>query len=281
VQLLSICAKGEKLKRRATIISNTVQSNFESDGALANQLTVCDPVVPALSGVDATLTLPEDTLQYFESGESSRDLPSNQLLAESNGDTGVASYFATPPSPMDSYIRVQRVSFHAACVHNALALGVTLSRIATHTCGDGPLPSPWCQPQPVPRGYAFEFQHREDEDDSPCTLALLTATPELSPTKNQSKHPHELYIDCLPFPDFREKLLAMQATEPKIFDEDELKLDLDFRDAFVCWGPTPWESKSWEIQTWFLKKWWMITGGESGEMANSSRWWKMMRGELA
>jgi hypothetical protein len=73
----------------------------------------------------------------------------------------------------------------------------------------------------------------------------------------------------------------MQATEPKIFDEDELKLDLDFRDAFVCWGPTPWESKSWEIQSWFLKKWWMITGGESGEMANSSRWWKMMRGELA
>jgi len=163
--------------------------------------------------------------------------------------------------PMDSYIRVQRYSFHAACIENAFILGVTLVQLKDHKCGHDRLVSPWLS------------RHVD------TTLNEHSVVPDLSPSEGQKKHNHDLYIDCLPFKDFREKLLALRSVEPKIFDEEDFIKDLDYRDAMQCWGPTPWEDKSWEVQLWFLRKWWMITGGENGNMGTSSRWWRMLRGE--
>ncbi|KAF2417717.1 hypothetical protein EJ08DRAFT_666381 [Tothia fuscella] len=164
--------------------------------------------------------------------------------------------------PMDIYIRVQRYSFHAACIENAVALGVTFAQIKYHKCGHDRLVSPW---------VSQSVYTNLDEN---------AVVPDLSPGEAQKKHDHDLYIDCLPFKDFREKLLALRSAAPKIFDEEDFIRDLDYRDAMQCRGPTPWENKSWEIQTWFLNKWWMITSGESGEMGTCSKWWRMFRGEL-
>ena len=164
--------------------------------------------------------------------------------------------------PMDSYIRVRRYSFHAASIQNAFILGVDFTQIKDHKCGRDRLVSPWVN------------------QSMNTTLDEHAVVPDLSPGEGQKKHDHDLYIDCLPFKGFREKLLALRSVEPKIFDEEDFIHDLDYRDAMQCWGPTPWEDKSWEVQVWFLNKWWMITGGESGEMGQSSRWWRMFRGEL-
>jgi hypothetical protein len=171
------------------------------------------------------------------------------------------SHSASLSIPMDSYIRVRRYSFHAAGVQNAFVLGITFAQLKDHKCGRDRLVSPWLG------GHAM------------TTLNEHSVVPDLSPSKGQKKYDHDLYIDCLPFKDFREKLLALRSVEPKIFDEEDFIHDLDYRDAMQCWGPTPWEDKSWEVQTWFLRKWWMITGGENGDMGSSSRWWRMLRGE--
>jgi hypothetical protein len=171
--------------------------------------------------------------------------------------------FASSPSiPMDSYIRIGRYSFHAACVENANILGISFAQLQEHECNNNRLGSPW----------------REATDGTPWHHVL--SAPDLSPTRGQCSYDHDLYIDCLPFKDFREKVLAVRSVVPRIFDEDDFIRDLDFRDAFQCWGPTPWQSRSWEVQPWFLKKWWMLTDGEVGEMATSSRWWRAFRGEM-
>ena len=189
--------------------------------------------------------------------------PSLDMLRPSFQPTSAPKYpdFTSPPIPMDSYIRVPRYSFHAASIENAFILGIPWDRIKIHKCGQDPLSSPW-----MSQSVGIE------PDDA-------TIVPDLRPSANQRKHNHELYIDTLPFKEFRDKVLALRAVDPPIFNEKDFILDLDYRNAMQCWGPTPWENKSWEVQQWFLKKWWMITGGENGEMAACSRWWTMLRGE--
>jgi hypothetical protein len=171
-------------------------------------------------------------------------------------------YVVSPSFPMDSYIRVRRYSFYAACFENALVLGVTFDKLKDHKCGHDRLISLWLR---QPTNYLLNEN---------------AVSPDLAPGEAQKKHDHDLYIDCLPFKDFREKLLALRSVDHKIFDKSEFIHDLDYRDAMQCWGPTPWENKSWEVKIWFLKKWWMITGGEHGEMGISIKWWRQFRGEL-
>jgi hypothetical protein len=163
--------------------------------------------------------------------------------------------------PLDSYIHVPRYSFYAAAAANAAVLGISFARLQEHKCGDNRMLSPWT------------------DHTSHVNLCELTGAPDLIAGECQRQYDHGLYIDCLPFKDFRENLLALRSVEPKIFDENDFIQDLDVRDAFRCWGPTPWEDRSWEVQPWFLRKWWMIIGGEDGEMATSSRWWRRFRGE--
>jgi len=197
-------------------------------------------------------------------GCTPNDLQLSLALPEPTGEADDAfmnSSFIASTIPMDSYVRVQRYSFHAACLENAAVLGVAFSQIKDHKCGYDRLVSPWVS----------QSTQITPED---------TVVPDLSPGEAQKRHDHDLYIDCLPFRDFREKLLALRSVEPKIFDEQDFIKDLDYRGAMQCWGPTPWENKSWEVQIWFLNKWWKITGGENGEMGTTSRWWRMFRGEL-
>jgi hypothetical protein len=138
---------------------------------------------------------------------------------------------------MDTYVHVPRYSFYAAGVANAAVLGVSFARIQEHKCSGDRMPSPWA------------------DHTSHVKVDELTSAPDLIAGENQRRYDHDLYIDCLPFKEFGEKLLALRSVEPKILN------------------------RSWEVQPWFLQKWWMITGGENGEMATASRWWRRFRGE--
>lgn len=112
--------------------------------------------------------------------------------------------------------------------------------------------------------------------------------PSLRPISSQLSVPHHPYIDSLPFPTFRRRILAALSTDPPLLDEDDLCIDLMVRDGLVCWGScdqggmdrgTPWDSCSWQAKGWFLRKWWWLIGGKDGELWSSSRWWASQRGE--
>ncbi|OCL13810.1 hypothetical protein AOQ84DRAFT_282391, partial [Glonium stellatum] len=99
---------------------------------------------------------------------------------------------------------------------------------------------------------------------------------------------HHPYIDILPFPNFRDRVLAATSTDPPLIDEDELCLDFS-NDGMVCWGSTSgnlgmqagvsWDMRSWEPAIWFLRKYWFLIDGQEDDMWKSARWWHMMRGE--
>jgi hypothetical protein len=176
-----------------------------------------------------------------------------------------------PSIPSDTYIRVHRCSLLNSFKANATMLGYTTDWVTTYGCH---LKSLWCQTLPQPQS---QVGVRVDWKEN--IPAMMKVAPDLAPTATQLQHPHLLYIDIFPFPDFREKMLALRAVRPKVFDEQNFMRDIDTGEAMCCWGPTPWEKRSWEVQPWFLRKWWMLTGGEEGEMGTLSRWWRRFRGE--
>ncbi|KAF2126305.1 hypothetical protein P153DRAFT_434071 [Dothidotthia symphoricarpi CBS 119687] len=176
-----------------------------------------------------------------------------------------------PSIPRDTYIRVHRYSLLNSFMENATMLGYTLDWVTTYGCH---LKSLWCPTLPQPQSQmGIRVHWRED------IPAIMKVAPDLAPTATQLQYPHLLYIDIFPFPEFREKMLALRAVRPKVFEEEDFRRDIDTGEAICCWGPTPWEKRSWEAQPWFLRKWWMLTGGEEGEMGSLSRWWRRFRGE--
>jgi hypothetical protein len=271
----SVCQRAYDISIDATIADRNSGAVCSELFAASNNASGSSNAFPLETDMGLGMALSRPDLLAANSIPESRNGVDGQCPNQYNGmhfqslaDTSLLA----PSIPMDSYVRVRRFSFHAACVQNALLLGISFARILAHTCGDSLLPSPWFSPRPY---------SSPESDFNTAGQQILATAPDLSPTQSQFKHAHDLYLDCLPFPELREKVLVLQAGEPQIFDEDEFVRDLDYRDAMQCWGPTPWESRSWEVQVWFLKKWWMITGGEQGEMAMTSKWWRMFRGESA
>jgi hypothetical protein len=113
---------------------------------------------------------------------------------------------------------------------------------------------------------------------------------DLRPTKEQILIPHPGYIDALPWPDVRSRIIELIAHDPPLFDEDQFCMDME-NDGLRCWGSVsvrpgaqtmgsgaPWDARSWEAKTWFLAKWSFVVGGEEGELSRNSLWWREMRG---
>jgi Domain of unknown function (DUF3425) len=113
---------------------------------------------------------------------------------------------------------------------------------------------------------------------------------DLRPTRIQITTPHPGYVDVLPFPSVRSRIIELLANDPPLFDEDEFWRDIE-AGGLMCWGSiavrrgtrstaggAPWDSRSWEAKTWFLAKWSFIVGGEDGELGRASEWWREMRG---
>lgn len=114
--------------------------------------------------------------------------------------------------------------------------------------------------------------------------------PHLRPTIAQIRHRHHPYLDGLPFPTLRERIIEACSLESPILDEEELCDDLE-KGGLICWGSylgdgncatgsgAPWDFRSWEAQPWFLRKWWFFIGGSQGELFQQTRWWHEMRGD--
>lgn len=114
--------------------------------------------------------------------------------------------------------------------------------------------------------------------------------PHLRPTIAQIRHRHHPYLDGLPFPTLRERIIEACSLESPILDEEDLCDDLE-KGGLICWGSylgdgnratgsgAPWDFRSWEAQPWFLRKWWFFIGRSQGELFQQTRWWHEMRGD--
>ncbi|KAF8859049.1 hypothetical protein BDZ45DRAFT_372188 [Acephala macrosclerotiorum] len=199
-------------------------------------------------------------------------LRADKLLVLQNASN---EYAASLPDIRRNHIRIKQVLFVAACVANASTLGIT---IVTPDCDD--LESPF-----------FRDNLSETSAKTACLNEFAHVRTCLRPCATQLMHRHHPYIDMLPFPTFRERVIKLACAEEPMIDEDDLCKDLSENDGLICWGSalgggsavtgtgTPWDSRSWEAQPWFLRKWWILIGGKDGEIYKQTQWWCEMRGE--
>ncbi|KAH8822008.1 hypothetical protein F5884DRAFT_769693 [Xylogone sp. PMI_703] len=181
------------------------------------------------------------------------------------------------PDIYKNNLRIKQFMFVAACLANAEALGIGLP-IHDHLCEDD-TESPF-----------FKAEISEEVAKRSCTTGFSDLKRDLRPCASQVTHSHHPYIDVLPFPTFRERIIKLACSEPPMIDEDELCSDLQ-NDGLICWGSSlgggssalgsgsPWDMRSWEAQPWFLRKWWILLGGADGEVYHQTQWWCEMRGD--
>ena len=198
-------------------------------------------------------------------------LRTDKILVLKNANT---DYTIPLPDIRRNCIRIKQVMFTAACIANASSLGFTLG---AENCDD--VESPF-----------FRDNISELAAKTACLSEFIDLNTHLRPTATQMMHKHHPYIDVLPFPTFRERVIRLACAEEPMIDEDDLCSDLQ-NDGLVCWGSSlsdgsaatgsgaPWDIRSWEAQPWFLKKWWILIGGAEGEIYKQTQWWCEMRGE--
>ena len=183
-------------------------------------------------------------------------------------------YVASLPDIRRNNIRIKQVLFVAACVANASSLGLSLDGLG-------------CESTESP---FFRNSVSESAAKTACLSDFPDVKTHLRPCATQLMYRHHPYIDVLPFPTFRERLIKLACAEEPMIDEDEMCKDLE-NDGLICWGSSlgggsaatgsgaPWDIRSWEAQDWFMKKWWILIGGAEGEIYKQTRWWREMRGE--
>ena len=216
---------------------------------------------------------PSSSSQGYEDGYSSKGikLRTDRILKLQNLSP---EYVAPLPNLRQNHIRMKQILFVAACAANASILGVTLG---TEDCEN--VESPF-----------FREMISESAAKTACLSDFTSLKTHLRPSPVQLLHSHHPYIDVLPFPTFRDRVIKLACTEEPMIDEDDLCEDLQ-KDGLICWGSSlgggsaamgsgaPWDIRSWEAQPWFLKKWWILIGGAEGEIYKQTQWWCDMRGE--
>jgi hypothetical protein len=201
----------------------------------------------------------------------SAQLRTDKILVLQNSNK---EYVASLPNIHRNNIRIKQVLFVAACVTNASCLGLPLEDL---NCDRGVSPF-------------FRDSVSESAAKAACPSDFPDLKTNLRPCATQLMYRHHPYIDVLPFPTFRERLIKLACAEEPMIDEDELCKDLE-NDGLICWGSSlgggsaamgsgaPWDIRSWEAQDWFMKKWWILIGGAEGEIYKQTQWWCEMRGE--
>lgn len=197
-------------------------------------------------------------------------LRTDKILIMRNQQQEHARYL---PDIYANCLSVRQFSVVAAARANAEVLGISFSQLT-----DPEAESPF-----------YRGHESMPTKELPDWANVRNRSPCLHPTPSQFRHSHHPYIDVIPFPTFRQRLIDLLSMDPPMVDEDEL-CD-DFSSGLICWGfstpgendatgsGAPWDLRSWEAQPWFLKKWWIVVGGTEGELFQQSKWWHEMRGD--
>jgi hypothetical protein len=175
------------------------------------------------------------------------------------------------PSPRVTSVNMKQLCSVAASRKNAEMFGATFEQLINPV-----MFSPFHDTAPTMLDCNLSF---------PEQWAHLT--PDMQPVPAQLRHRHHLWVDTLPSPTLRQRLLECIAF--KLIDGNDFCGDL-LKDGLICWGSSipgmdarsgsgaPWDVRSWEAQPWFMRKWWYVLGGREGELFRSSCWWSQMRG---
>ncbi|KAK9368736.1 hypothetical protein V1509DRAFT_639479 [Lipomyces kononenkoae] len=121
-------------------------------------------------------------------------------------------------------------------------------------------------------GHILKLSCGQDSDFHIRTLACALPLP-LVPTKQQQIVPHKPYIDVLPWPSVRDRILNSLAA----INEPELIHDLILGDLKV-WGSRPWDPAGWEVGPEFARKWWFLL---DDSIMHTTNFWRGQRGEEA
>jgi hypothetical protein len=111
-------------------------------------------------------------------------------------------------------------------------------------------------------------------------------SPHLRPTPAQILYPHHPWMDLLPFPALRDRIIILSSMQPVAIDLADLENDIFMKNGLFHWRPPgraapgqPWDMRSWEAERWFLKKWRILLGGQESEIWSQTNWWRETRGE--
>ena len=91
----------------------------------------------------------------------------------------------------------------------------------------------------------------------------------MAPTFKQQIVPHKTYVDTLPWPSLRDRIL----NSPSALNEQEFLTDVAL---LKVWGSMPWDPMAWEVGPEFAKKWWFLM--DEG-IIRTSNFWRAQRGE--
>ncbi|KAL4878187.1 hypothetical protein BJY04DRAFT_221335 [Aspergillus karnatakaensis] len=106
----------------------------------------------------------------------------------------------------------------------------------------------------------------------------------IRPTALQRSVTHHPWLDILPFPGVRDRiLLGLQA---RVLDEDQicvefscdlLSLEKDDTSSLLIWG-APWDARAWEFSAKLLERWAGLLSA-CPEIIQSTNYWRGQRGE--
>lgn len=110
------------------------------------------------------------------------------------------------------------------------------------------------------------------------TTMAPTLPAALKPTQLQLSTPHHAYIDLLPSPSLRDRLIAIGPANSNTFLMEVCTLVCDIEDTgqMIVWGEDWLNEFSWEFSAAVLERWggWLLTS-EWGQRAN---FWRRQRG---
>ncbi|RDW85150.1 hypothetical protein BP6252_02740 [Coleophoma cylindrospora] len=162
----------------------------------------------------------------------------------------------SPPSPYLNPLPNASTRTLSACIQNANIIGLFATVSA----------QPYCM---TPSSF---YRPWSSNDDLPLLLATASKSNlplALRPTVQQILYQHPSFLDLIPMPDFRAKVISIALGQGTARPETsklnllELKKDM-FQGGLVYNGNTqsgpsqPWDIRCWEAAGWFVRKWNML-----------------------
>lgn len=109
------------------------------------------------------------------------------------------------------------------------------------------------------------------KQSSGFNIGAASIPPSIAPTVQQQLVPHKPYIDMLPWPSVRDRILRSMTA----INEAEFIQDMGSEELKV-WGRAPWDQMSWEVGPNFAHKWWFLMDEKIISITN---FWRSQRGD--
>ncbi|KAI1622054.1 hypothetical protein EDD37DRAFT_652403 [Exophiala viscosa] len=250
------------------------EETSQVDAPLTHEIRLPDPILPSLTAV-----------YYFVPPDP--DVEDMRCMWAVPADTGLKMYIP-PPTKAPSILSPSSISRSG---HGSLSPNISTpfslsSRSTTSQTRPSEttstLPSPYlnnlslvgesCFAATLSIATTLGITRASYVNDHPSpfpassTLDVQTIPSDLRPTAYQIILPHPCYLDCIPFPHFRN--MAIYLSSLARLDHCALFLDI-MHDGLVCWGRerangaygrsmrdgVAWNRRSWEAKRWFWRKW--------------------------